>query len=86
MAKERVTIEVDTLELVNQLDLNELFDQLETEHEQECFMYRAFESLTIEQQKEVAFFFIARMILENTICEHDVINVIDHPELYTLPF
>ena len=86
MAKKRVTIEVDTLELVNQLDLNELFDQLETEYKQECLMYRAFESLTIEQQKEVAFFFIARMIQENTICEHDVITVIDHPGLYTLPF
>lgn len=86
MAKERVTIEVDTLELVNQLDLNELFDQLETEHKQECFMYRAFESLTIKKQKEVAFFFIARMIQEHKICEYEVQKVLDHPELYTLPF
>ena len=86
MAKTRITIKVDTLELVNQLDLNELFDELETEHNKECFMYQAFESLTIEKKREVALFFIARMTQENTICEHDVINAIDHPELYTLPF
>lgn len=86
MEKKRITIEVDMLELVNQLDLNELFDELETEHDQECFMYRAFESLTIKNQKEVAFFYIARMIQEHLICEHDVLNVLEHPELYTLPF
>lgn len=86
MAKKRITIEVDTLELVNQLDLNELFDELETEHDQECIMYRAFESLTIKKRQEVAFFYIARMIQEHLICEHDVLNVLEHPELYTLPF
>ena len=86
MAKKRITIEVDTLELVDQLDLNELFDELETGLQKECFMYRAFESLSINKQIEVAFFYIAKLLQDNTINEHDVRNILDNPELYTLPF